>query len=348
MQLDRTEIEIRQRSGLELFDLSVVVLRNHIWPIFLTSLVICLPLLIVDSIIIRWMLTERALFAVEHMDVPESALLNRHAAHLIALFCVQFPLMSLPTTIMLGSLVFYQPMSMRELLTRLRPIAWRCLLVMGIMRFGLVVLLLELFVRMEVPFDWATELLILIVLPGWAILVRSFAPFAPEILGLELCPLRSKDKSVITYRGRSRRLHNTLAGEHMGRMLGAVFCGALLLAMLIGLQLTFSGVATGVWHWTAITSYVGLPASLWCLGMFFSVVRFLSYLDSRIRLEGWEIELRMRAEADRLSGKQRIETGSLSDGGIKDEDSNSASTLADTSALSNEVTASGSKEQVAS
>ena len=33
---------------------------------------------------------------------------------------------------------------------------------------------------------------------------------------------------------------------------------------------------------------------------FFRVVRFLSYLDLRIRHEGWEVELLMRAESLRL------------------------------------------------
>ena len=34
---------------------------------------------------------------------------------------------------------------------------------------------------------------------------------------------------------------------------------------------------------------------------FMAVVRFLSYLDLRIRHEGWEVELLMRAEAQRLA-----------------------------------------------
>lgn len=313
MQLDRTQIEIRQRSGLELFDLSIVVLRKHLWPIVWTSLLVGLPLLIIDSLFIRWILSEEALFAVEHLEVGESTLRQRHAAHLIALFCIQFPLISLPTTIMLGSLVFYQPLSPADLVNRLRPIVWRCLLVMGLLRFGLVTLPLELFVRADMPFDWSIEILIIVILPGWSLLVRSFAPFAPEILGLELCPIRSRDKTAITYRQRSRRLHNTLAGEHMGRMLGTVFSCILLLAMLVGVQIAITGIVTGTWKWTAITNYVGLPIALWFLGLYLSVLRFLSYLDSRIRLEGWEIELRMRAEAERLSGKARIETGSLSD-----------------------------------
>src|SRR5204863_7365315 len=42
------------------------------------------------------------------------------------------------------------------------------------------------------------------------------------------------------------------------------------------------------------------PTCLWLVVTFLAVVRFLSYLDLRIRHEGWEVELLMRAEALRL------------------------------------------------
>jgi hypothetical protein len=44
-----------------------------------------------------------------------------------------------------------------------------------------------------------------------------------------------------------------------------------------------------------------LQLVIWSVFSFFTVVRFLSYLDLRIRTEGWEVELAMRAEADRLT-----------------------------------------------
>jgi hypothetical protein len=44
-----------------------------------------------------------------------------------------------------------------------------------------------------------------------------------------------------------------------------------------------------------------LPAAMWLVVGFTTVVRFLSYLDLRIRHEGWEVELLMRAEAMRLA-----------------------------------------------
>jgi len=39
---------------------------------------------------------------------------------------------------------------------------------------------------------------------------------------------------------------------------------------------------------------------MWTTAGYLAVVRFLAYLDLRIRQEGWEVELRMRAEGTRL------------------------------------------------
>ena len=46
---------------------------------------------------------------------------------------------------------------------------------------------------------------------------------------------------------------------------------------------------------------IGVPAAMWTVAAFFAVVRYLSYLDLRIRREGWEVELQVRAEAERLT-----------------------------------------------
>jgi hypothetical protein len=46
---------------------------------------------------------------------------------------------------------------------------------------------------------------------------------------------------------------------------------------------------------------VWFPLTIWIVIGFFAVVRFLCYLDLRIRREGWEVELAMRAEEARLT-----------------------------------------------
>ena len=48
------------------------------------------------------------------------------------------------------------------------------------------------------------------------------------------------------------------------------------------------------------------PLSLWCVAGISVMVRLLNYLDCRIRLEGWEVELAVRAEAMRQFGDDSV------------------------------------------
>ena len=45
--------------------------------------------------------------------------------------------------------------------------------------------------------------------------------------------------------------------------------------------------------------------ALWLATAFFAVVRFLTYIDRRIRLEGWEVELRLRAIGEAMREARR-------------------------------------------
>lgn len=297
MQLDRTEIVIRKRSTLELFDLSLQVLKRHWLAIAITSALLGIPLLILDSLATAWMLNQNSLDLAEQEGGSAGW---RHFWHVATLYTLQFPLVSLPTTVFLGHRIFYQDMPVAQLLRRLWPIAGRCLLVLGIVRLGLVGLVLELLINRQVAFDVAIEFWFFVVAAGVALFNRATSPFAPEILGLELCPLRAPPEGSISYRVRSRALHRYTAPQNLPRFFAAMFFGCLLFCMLIGTQLFISGAITGRWSWNAWFDHCGLQLSLWCVGLFLAVFRFLSYLDNRIRLEGWEIELRLKAEAARL------------------------------------------------
>ena len=297
MQLDRTEIVIRKRSTLELFDLSLQVLKRHWLAIAITSALLGVPLLILDSLATAWMLNQNSLDLAEQEGGSAGW---RHFWHVATLYTLQFPLLSLPTTVYLGHRIFYQDMPVAQLLRRLWPIAGRCLLVLGIMRLGLVGLILELLIDRQVAFDFAIEFWFFVIAAGLALFNRATSPFAPEVLGLELCPLRTQPGGSISYRTRSRALHRHTASQNLPRFFAAVFFGCLMFCMLIGAQLFIVGAFTGGWSWNAWFDHCGLQISLWCVGMFLAVFRFLSYLDNRIRLEGWEIELRLKAEAARL------------------------------------------------
>jgi hypothetical protein len=55
------------------------------------------------------------------------------------------------------------------------------------------------------------------------------------------------------------------------------------------------------WRQGRIMIELAFPLSLWLVVLYFTIVRFLSYLDLRIRQEGWEVELLMRAESAKLT-----------------------------------------------
>ncbi len=92
MQLDRTEIVIRQRSSLELLDLSLVVLRKHVRSIMLTSALLGIPLLVIDVLMTSWMLGDEAFLVAEDLDSPRIAMRWRQGFHLVLLYALQFPL----------------------------------------------------------------------------------------------------------------------------------------------------------------------------------------------------------------------------------------------------------------
>ncbi len=119
MQLDRTEIVVRARSTLELFDLSLQVLKRHWWAIALTSALFGVPLLVLDAMATAWILDEDTLLVSAQLDSPLALMRWRHFWHLTTLFLLQFPLISLPTTIYLGNRISYQEISPRTLLRRL-------------------------------------------------------------------------------------------------------------------------------------------------------------------------------------------------------------------------------------
>jgi len=82
----------------------------------------------------------------------------------------------------------------------------------------------------------------------------------------------------------------------------AVICVILGIAIAHGF-LFVSGIVLYDWRWGPWLIRIGCPASMWLVAIYVAVVRFLSYLDTRIRNEGWEVELLLRAEASRFQPK---------------------------------------------
>jgi hypothetical protein len=100
--------------------------------------------------------------------------------------------------------------------------------------------------------------------------------------------------------GRSRAIGRQFEGALFFRWLGQIALGlTFALCFQKGAE-AFGAVLAGgdvTWEQAAQLDVGDLlfQAGVWIAIALFAVVRFLSYIDRRIRLEGWEIELRLRS-----------------------------------------------------
>jgi hypothetical protein len=97
-------------------------------------------------------------------------------------------------------------------------------------------------------------------------------------------------------------LHNPSAGDLFARwLMSALVAVAMVVSLVFGIWYA-AGMLFFKWEWGWTMLHAGIPACMWIVAGYFSIVRFLSYLDLRIRREGWEVELLVRAAAAQLPG----------------------------------------------
>lgn len=287
MIFDQTFIAIRQRDIFEILDLSLHVIRNYFLPLLTLLLINALPFFILDWLVLRWMVTGLSGSGYATLYLWVTSLMVASQAQLGTMMITGY----------LGKALFQGHPSFREtILTTLR--IWpQILWIHGILRTSIPALLVALYLS-QTESVGAVMLLTLIVLIG--LLVRCVRPFATEMLLLEQNPLRTKNPATITYRARSIALHNIASSTLTGRfllislivlpMVFSFYASLLLLDQSVNLHIDPDA--------TLVTFY--WPLALWLVAGFLAVVRFLSYLDIRIRQEGWAVELRIRAEANRF------------------------------------------------
>ncbi len=302
MQLDKTKISIRQRSLLETFDLSLLLIREYWRPILFWSLAGAAPMMILNFIVLWPLLQYEPILLQSSYEWTEGWLRFRYLFHSSVLVFLESPLAMLGTTFYLGQAVFVEKPSTREVLRAIRKRFFGSFLVLGILRGGLLGIPLLMLLWPEGRFSAAVEVLFIgLVLVGIVGALRASRPFAPEILILEQCPLRApRHKSGMSYSKRSYSLHTPLSSDLIGRFLLAFMLFGVSLPILMFGEAFLINVSTDsmVWNWWY--DLLLTPINLWLIASWATVFRFLSYIDSRIRLEGWEIDLRLRAEAERL------------------------------------------------
>lgn len=298
MELDNTSIAIRERGFLDIMDLALRVIRAHAGPLTLALLAGIVPMVLLNT----WLLADYV-EGDPAVVVPSGDLVLGFMAHLakmrlyifytLLLVTWEMPLASALATIYLGESLFDRRPSRQRILRNLRA-SLPQLLVYQVLLRGLPVLV-ALFAPAELA-GWA----VLGLMVYWPYLF-IWRPYLNEVILLERNPMRPNEPGATTSLRRSRLLHARQAGDLLARWLGALSVGTLLLFSLWGSSWFFRTMLLGELEWKQVMFTHYFQWCLWTVVAFFSVVRFLSYLDLRIRREGWEVELGMRAERARLA-----------------------------------------------
>lgn len=301
MQLDRTLIAVSERGLLETLDLTLHVVRRYAWPLTVTFAIGAIPLALLHYLLIGWLMDVGMRDGYFYLE--ESSAIARYVWDMTLLVFISAPLASIFATKFLGDAVFVEQPSVRSVLLavwKLLPrVAWCQLLVRGILPTWLLFLTVE----RGGDFQVGAEFLLLGGLACYSATIRSLRPFINEIVLLECNPLVARNEMVITVGKRSAHLHAPSNTDLFSRWIGCAAIGCLLTGTVFGFFLFCSGVFFNDWRPGPAMLLTVYPLSLWIVAGFMTVVRFLSYLDLRIRHEGWETELLLRAEATRLAGR---------------------------------------------
>jgi hypothetical protein len=256
---EQTLVLIRERSFLDVLDLTVVVARRHPVVLGLAALAGIVPCAVLNAVLLA------------DPEVPIGAY--------PALLLLEAPLATAFLTLVLGDLMFGRRPAPGRMLG-----AWfRSLPALFFYQFCLrAILVFSVILYPIIPMRCA---------------------FLNEVILLE----RGRWWKVL---GRSSKLCGERGGEFFGQWL-AQLCFGLLFALAFWLGATTlvrSLVETEVtWEGPDRDGLRGLVFQLgvWMAVAFFGIARFFTYIDQRTRLEGWEVNLRLKAVARELEDVER-------------------------------------------
>ena len=281
MQYDKTRIAIRERDLPDLLDLALQLVRAHWLALAIASVVGSAPFALLNY----WLLKD--LPFVEEQDYAW------YGFRMVLLVLFEGPLAAVPATLLLGQAMFFERFQLSRMIRQGIDSLPQLVVYQLLVRSALLpqAIFWERFSRELTPIMWVYFLV-------WFV-PYAFWPFLNEVILLERNPMFSG--AVNSTWKRSRVVHKGYFGDLFARLLGvALIAAALTGAVWLSLWYV-RGFFTREYQFDAAMFTVYLPIALWIAAAYFNVVRFLSYLDLRIRCEGWEVELLLRAEADRLA-----------------------------------------------
>ena len=265
-QLDNYRIAIRERGYLDVLDLSLRVLRAHALPLLGAFVIGVLPFALLNG----WLLSSLAEPDME-LGFPIA-----HMFYMLWLVVWQIPLATAPMTLYLGNSLFTEHPERRKMVTRFFAALPQMFVYQVVLRGLLLLPMITFFITFL----------------GW--------PYLGEVILLERNPLlRGRLKRITTMR-RTWALHGSSIGDLFARWLGATVVGVMLTVSTWATLWLLGGLLANEWSNVGLVCTVYFPLAMWAAIGYLTVVRFLSYLDLRIRREGWEVELLMRAESARL------------------------------------------------
>ena len=261
MQIDRTRIAIRERTWSDNLDLAFQVIRTHFGGLMTAALAGVLPMILLNYMIMRSF--DSAL------DEGTSFLVTMLA---VLLVLIEAPLATAPITLYLGQALFVERPSGKKIARDFLSCLPQLLLFQCLLR----------------------NLLIFPIIMAYALW-----PYLNEIILLERNPLTTRGGQMSTIK-RNSLMHQGGSGDNIARAIGAAVLASLLIAALLTSQSMMFNILLGIQQgWTG--QVLALQGVLWMVAVYFTVARFLTYLDQRIRNEGWEVELVLRAQRERLT-----------------------------------------------
>lgn len=267
MQLDKTRIAIRQRTWSDILDLALHVVRNHAPGLLAATAVGAVPMMLLNYLLIG----ENLVGVDYQIEWPWAYIWLT-----LLLTFVELPLATAATTLYLGQVLFIEAANPRQIFRDLWASLGQLLLFQVLLR-GILTLTVVTWV---IPY--------------------SLWPYANEIILLERNPLTTKEQGQLSTRRRSAALHSDMSGELFVRSIAASLLALLLVSILVLTTWYLVGMLSGRWDFDWWVFAVALPVAIWIVATYFAVVRFLGYVDLRIRREGWDVDLTLRAERARL------------------------------------------------
>ena len=260
MNFDQVKIKIRPRSHLEALDLSVALVRQHWMGLGLAALFGAGPFLALNLYIFR----------------PSRFIENPAVSYFfIIALAMEIPWATSFITIYLGQATFLDRISARTIIADFFRSIWQMIVFQTLLRG----------VLMYIP------------------VVNLFAFFGYRYLNEII--LLEKNRMGKTWK-RSSSFHSSIFGKNLGESLVDLFFSFVIIFVLtMTLQqlqeLWMSQYSMpydepewgGVFTWNA-------QLAVWLVVCFFAVVRFVVYLDCRIRREGWDIALKLRSQVAEL------------------------------------------------